>query len=255
MHSEAADFIGAVRPTRRVHSSSAVRNLPAEHASTVSVSLANSDNRCEYSPAETVQAGDAGESVGLFEWQNGPLLDALLQPDGAVFLIDEISLAEDSVLERLNSLLEPQNRSLVINEQSLPTRSLQPSLSSLGDNSSATTQQSGPAAQKAPCRQTSVASAAAHVIHATDSFRLCASMNPGGDFGKKELSPSLRNRFTEVWCLSPLDSVHGIPAQSLSGESLPQMGQSKVECLSDLQLIVSHNLFPSRYSFPSEFAF
>ena len=24
-------------------------------------------------------------------------------------------------------------------------------------------------------------------------------MNPGGDFGKKELSPALRNRFTEVW--------------------------------------------------------
>lgn len=25
-------------------------------------------------------------------------------------------------------------------------------------------------------------------------------MNPSGDFGKKELSPSLRNRFTEIWC-------------------------------------------------------
>ena len=24
-------------------------------------------------------------------------------------------------------------------------------------------------------------------------------MNPGGDFGKKELSPALRNRFTEIW--------------------------------------------------------
>jgi len=24
-------------------------------------------------------------------------------------------------------------------------------------------------------------------------------MNPGGDFGKRELSPALRNRFTEVW--------------------------------------------------------
>lgn len=27
-------------------------------------------------------------------------------------------------------------------------------------------------------------------------------MNPGGDFGKKELSPALRNRFTEIWCES-----------------------------------------------------
>lgn len=26
-----------------------------------------------------------------------------------------------------------------------------------------------------------------------------ATMNPGGDFGKKELSPAMRNRFTEIW--------------------------------------------------------
>lgn len=24
-------------------------------------------------------------------------------------------------------------------------------------------------------------------------------MNPSGDYGKKELSPALRNRFTEIW--------------------------------------------------------
>lgn len=30
-------------------------------------------------------------------------------------------------------------------------------------------------------------------------------MNPGGDFGKKELSPALRNRFTEIWCESCTD--------------------------------------------------
>ena len=24
-------------------------------------------------------------------------------------------------------------------------------------------------------------------------------MNPGGDYGKRELSPALRNRFTEIW--------------------------------------------------------
>ena len=34
---------------------------------------------------------------------------------------------------------------------------------------------------------------------AAPGFRLLATMNPGGDFGKKELSPALRNRFTEVW--------------------------------------------------------
>lgn len=27
-------------------------------------------------------------------------------------------------------------------------------------------------------------------------------MNPSGDFGKRELSPALRNRFTEIWCTS-----------------------------------------------------
>ena len=36
-------------------------------------------------------------------------------------------------------------------------------------------------------------------VVAAPGFRLLATMNPGGDFGKKELSPALRNRFTEVW--------------------------------------------------------
>lgn len=29
-------------------------------------------------------------------------------------------------------------------------------------------------------------------------------MNPSRDYGKKELSPALRNRFTEIWVESPL---------------------------------------------------
>ncbi len=29
-------------------------------------------------------------------------------------------------------------------------------------------------------------------------------MNPSGDYGKRELSPALRNRFTEIWVESPL---------------------------------------------------
>lgn len=36
-------------------------------------------------------------------------------------------------------------------------------------------------------------------IVAEPKFLLLATMNPGGDFGKKELSPALRNRFTEIW--------------------------------------------------------
>lgn len=39
----------------------------------------------------------------LFEWCDGPLVQAM--QGGAFFLADEISLADDSVLERLNSLL------------------------------------------------------------------------------------------------------------------------------------------------------
>lgn len=47
----------------------------------------------------------------LFVWHDGPLVQAMR--DGDMFLVDEISLADDSVLERLNSVLEPK-RLLVI---------------------------------------------------------------------------------------------------------------------------------------------
>lgn len=41
--------------------------------------------------------------------------------------------------------------------------------------------------------------AGAEVVTAAASFRLVATMNPGGDYGKKELSPALSNRFTQIW--------------------------------------------------------
>lgn len=41
----------------------------------------------------------------IFVWQDGPLVEAMRA--GNMFLVDEISLADDSVLERLNSVLEP----------------------------------------------------------------------------------------------------------------------------------------------------
>lgn len=97
----------------------------------------------------------------LFEWVDGPLIKAM--ETGNMFLADEISLADDSVLERLNSLLEPE-RQLV-----LPERGME-------DNSDVV------------------------VITAAKNFHFVGTMNPGGDFGKKELSPALRNRFTEIWC-------------------------------------------------------
>lgn len=46
----------------------------------------------------------------IFMWQDGPLVHAM--KNGDLFLVDEISLAEDSVIERLNSVLETE-RTLV----------------------------------------------------------------------------------------------------------------------------------------------
>ncbi|XP_022815663.1 midasin isoform X2 [Spodoptera litura] len=97
----------------------------------------------------------------LFEWVDGPLIKAM--ETGNMFLADEISLADDSVLERMNSLLEPE-RQLVLAERGM-------------ENNSDIV-----------------------VITANKNFHFIGTMNPGGDFGKKELSPALRNRFTEIWC-------------------------------------------------------
>lgn len=95
----------------------------------------------------------SSQSTKLFEWVDGPLVVAL--KEGHMFLLDEISLADDSVLERLNSVLEPE-RTLFVPE--------------IG------------------------------AVEASAQFQFLATMNPGGDYGKKELSPALRNRFTEIWC-------------------------------------------------------
>ena len=84
----------------------------------------------------------------LFEWHDGPLIDAMKV--GQTFLVDEISLAEDSVLERLNSILEPE-RTLLLAEK------------------------------------TSSRNSSADQITAHENFRLVATMNPGGDYGKKEV--------------------------------------------------------------------
>uniref|UniRef100_A0A3B1J791 Midasin n=1 Tax=Astyanax mexicanus TaxID=7994 RepID=A0A3B1J791_ASTMX len=126
LHMETSDFLGGLRPVR--------------HAGT--------------------GHGDA-EDGRLFEWRDGPLVLAMRQE--GVFLMDEISLADDSVLERLNSVLETE-KSLVLAEKGS------------GDDDDV------------------------ELIIAGKKFRLVATMNPGGDFGKKELSPALRNRFTEIWC-------------------------------------------------------
>ncbi|KAJ1343425.1 hypothetical protein BSLG_002014 [Batrachochytrium salamandrivorans] len=145
-NSETADFLGSQRPTRgreqaEIELRKQVRILIDKAAPQTSGSF---DLEMEKSRA-------------LFAWTDGPLVQAMKL--GHFFLLDEISLADDSVIERLNSVLEPQ-RLLV-----------------LAENGAKEVEE----------------------IIAADEFRLFATMNPGGDYGKKELSPALRNRFTEIW--------------------------------------------------------
>ena len=94
----------------------------------------------------------------VFEWHDGILIEAMQK--GGLLLIDEISLANDSVLERLNSVFEAE-RTLVLTEKQ-------------GDGETMK-------------------------IEAHPEFNMVTTMNPSGDFGKKELSPALRNRMTEIW--------------------------------------------------------
>ncbi|KAI8873381.1 P-loop containing nucleoside triphosphate hydrolase protein, partial [Ramicandelaber brevisporus] len=116
------------------------------------------------------QSSASSSGKGLFEWHDGPLVAALKSGDH--FLFDEISLADDSVLERLNSVLE-SNGTLVLVEKADST--------------------------------SSASAEGVDTVRQADGFRFLATMNPGGDAGKKELSPALRNRFTEIWVPSISD--------------------------------------------------
>ena len=53
--------------------------------------------------------------------------------------------------------------------------------------------------------------AGAEEIVAAPGFRLVATMNPGGDFGKRELSPALANRFTAIW-VPPIEDADELAA-------------------------------------------
>jgi midasin len=119
-----------------------------------------------------------------FAWVDGPLLTTMRE--GGLLLMDELSLAQDGVLERLNSVLET-GHSITLAER--------------GDDSAG--------------------GCGAEVIVAAPSWRLLATMNPGGDFGKRELSPALRNRFTEIWvpALSDRDELRLLVAPRLSHDA------------------------------------
>ncbi|KIK92495.1 hypothetical protein PAXRUDRAFT_571192 [Paxillus rubicundulus Ve08.2h10] len=174
-NTETADLIGGLRPVRDRGSAASgihrdamslladagVVNVPTDAQgllTQISMLLrTNLDSSLEASLRELQKSLLRSES--LFEWHDGPLIRSMW--GGDVFLLDEISLADDSVLERLNSVLEP-DRTIVLAER-------------------------GGIDREYPA------------VHAAESFKLLATMNPGGDYGKKELSPALRNRFTEIW--------------------------------------------------------
>ncbi|KAF7294417.1 Midasin [Mycena kentingensis (nom. inval.)] len=180
-NTETADLIGGLRPVRnRAAREAEVYRVAVEALQPLGVELHTADIdsvqrslRAELQSAslepelrsrlETIWR-DCIRTKAIFEWHDGPLVEAMHAGD--VFLLDEISLADDSVLERLNSVLEPA-RTLVLAERG-------------GDD------------LENP------------MIRAEETFKLVATMNPGGDYGKKELSPALRNRFTEIW-VPPVD--------------------------------------------------
>lgn len=178
-NTETGDFIGAQRPIR--NRSLAFENIKKDIMTALSYSgrvpsdCHDVDNLLEIYqklPEEIIKEipivlqhsirSNQIKLKALFEWSDGSLIQAM--KEGKFFLLDEISLADDAVLERLNSVLEP-HRSILLAEKG-------------SEN---------------------------NIIKAVDGFQIFATMNPGGDYGKRELSPALRNRFTEIWVPSLLD--------------------------------------------------
>lgn len=172
-NTETADIIGGLRPVRNratleaeavQDAVSMLRNHGITEVDEDGQSILSSlDSLSKSSGMETAEMLAIKRKLqglwAIFEWRDGPLVEAMRSGD--VFLLDEISLADDSVLERLNSVLEPA-RTVVLAERG-------------GDDADGS------------------------FVVADEGFKLVATMNPGGDYGKKELSPALRNRFTEIW--------------------------------------------------------
>ncbi|WWC59552.1 uncharacterized protein I303_102108 [Kwoniella dejecticola CBS 10117] len=183
---ETADLLGSQRPVRnRLERRSRIISTLSQFSA---ISPTITDDEMMSICKELSKRDDIDQSIiqrtkieikqlsALFEWSDGPLVHAMT--NGDLLLLDEVSLADDSVLERLNSVLEP-GRTLVLAEKG-------------GTDIDEAT------------------------IVANDRFHVVATMNPGGDFGKKELSPALRNRFTEIW----------VPALNDRGDMLQIIGQS-----------------------------
>ncbi|WWC86817.1 uncharacterized protein L201_001696 [Kwoniella dendrophila CBS 6074] len=193
---ETADLLGSQRPVRnRLERRSRIINALSQFGP---ISTTTTDDELMSICSELSKRSDIDQQViqqckrevkqlsALFEWSDGPLVHAMT--NGDLLLLDEVSLADDSVLERLNSVLEP-GRTLVLAEKGGV------------DIDEAT-------------------------IVANEQFHVVATMNPGGDFGKKELSPALRNRFTEIWvpALNDRSDILQIIGQSWKREELKECG-------------------------------
>lgn len=171
-NTETGDILGAQRPVRNRSSIQASLIALLKEATRVDSNELMLDNLLSLYDqmdksfiSENIQGKIASYRDSLkilFEWCDGPLIHAM--KSGNFFLLDEISLADDSVLERLNSVLEPERGLLLAEKGSVDA-----------------------------------------YITAAPSFQFFATMNPGGDYGKKELSPALKNRFTEIWVPSMED--------------------------------------------------
>ncbi|KAK4561600.1 AAA ATPase midasin [Recurvomyces mirabilis] len=177
-NTETGDLIGSQRPVRnrsanenmlreRILASPPMQNQMMDEASSTDVILTSYDKALSallQSDKQAYITSDLHADItncrtrfrALFEWVDGSLVQAMRE--GSLFLLDEISLADDSVLERINSVLESQRSILLAEKGSLDS-----------------------------------------FITAAPGFQFFATMNPGGDYGKRELSPALRNRFTEIW--------------------------------------------------------
>lgn len=190
---ETGDLIGAQRPVR--NRAAIESQLVTDLTSVLSQQAPLEDLLSQFSKLEPQQLEQVEPEVldriktnaikakSLFQWSNGSLITAM--ESGQHFLLDEISLADDSVLERLNSVLEP-HRSILL-------------------------------AEKGPVDS---------MIVAKEGFQFLATMNPGGDYGKRELSAALRNRLTEIWVpqLSEADDILPILEKKLerSGPRVPE---------------------------------
>ena len=78
--------------------------------------------------------------------------------------------------------------------------------------------------------------AGAEEITAAPGFRLVATMNPGGDYGKRELSPALSNRFTTVW-VPPIEDLSELAA--LLNARLASKLHPSVQCFIATLIILS----------------